>query len=60
MVRRDAVMIHWTHELIQALVIDVSVISATNYFNFTPLLASTAVGTLEYRCAIEPVRPIEP
>ncbi|KAH8112294.1 FAD/NAD-binding domain-containing protein [Phellopilus nigrolimitatus] len=35
---------------------DVTIISASSYFNFTPLLASCAVGTLEFRCAIEPVR----
>lgn len=34
---------------------DVTIISPTNTFNFTPLLASCAVGTLEFRCAIEPV-----
>lgn len=34
---------------------DVTVLSPNTYFNFTPLLASTAVGTLEFRCAIEPV-----
>ena len=34
---------------------DVTVISPTNAFNFTPLLASCAVGTLEFRCAVEPV-----
>lgn len=33
---------------------DVTLISPTNTFNFTPLLASCAVGTLEFRCAIEP------
>ncbi|CAE6450985.1 unnamed protein product [Rhizoctonia solani] len=32
------------------------VISPRSYFAFTPLLASTAVGTLEFRTAIEPVR----
>ncbi|KAG8770738.1 hypothetical protein FRC12_004081 [Ceratobasidium sp. 428] len=32
------------------------VISPRSYFAFTPLLASTAVGTLEFRSAIEPVR----
>ncbi|QRW15191.1 NADH dehydrogenase [Ceratobasidium sp. AG-Ba] len=32
------------------------VISPRSYFAFTPLLASTAVGTLEFRNAIEPVR----
>ncbi|KAF9485648.1 FAD/NAD(P)-binding domain-containing protein [Pholiota conissans] len=39
---------------------DVVVISPNTYFNFTPLLASTAVGTLEFRCAIEPVRKYAP
>ncbi|KAJ7628655.1 hypothetical protein FB45DRAFT_42111 [Roridomyces roridus] len=39
---------------------DVTVVSPTNYFNFTPLLASCAVGTLEFRCAIEPVRRYTP
>lgn len=34
---------------------DVTMISPTNAFNFTPLLASCAVGTLEFRCAVEPV-----
>jgi hypothetical protein len=34
---------------------DVTIVSPTNAFNFTPLLASCAVGTLEFRCAIEPV-----
>lgn len=34
---------------------DVTVVSPTQYFNFTPLLASCAVGTLEFRSAVEPV-----
>ncbi|KAL1872023.1 hypothetical protein VTK73DRAFT_1725 [Phialemonium thermophilum] len=32
------------------------VISPRSYFVFTPLLASSAVGTLEFRAVIEPVR----
>ena len=32
------------------------VISPRSYFVFTPLLSSTAVGTLEFRTALEPVR----
>ncbi|KAI9658592.1 MAG: hypothetical protein M1821_002152 [Bathelium mastoideum] len=32
------------------------VVSPRSYFVFTPLLASTAVGTLEFRTALEPVR----
>ncbi|KAF9431515.1 hypothetical protein BGZ76_000209 [Entomortierella beljakovae] len=31
-------------------------ISPRNHFLFTPLLASTSVGTLEFRCITEPVR----
>lgn len=32
------------------------VVSPRSYFVFTPLLASTSVGTLEFRVALEPVR----
>ncbi|KAJ7905148.1 NDE1, mitochondrial external NADH dehydrogenase [Mycena leptocephala] len=39
---------------------DVTIVSPNNYFNFTPLLASCAVGTLEFRCAVEPVRRYTP
>ncbi|KAG6891257.1 hypothetical protein C0995_008509 [Termitomyces sp. Mi166 len=39
---------------------DVTVLSPTSYFNFTPLLAGCAVGTLEFRCAVEPVRRYAP
>lgn len=35
---------------------DVIVISPRNHFLFTPLLASTTVGTLEFRSIVEPVR----
>ncbi|GAA6063471.1 hypothetical protein JCM10212_006333 [Sporobolomyces blumeae] len=35
---------------------DVTVVSPSSHFAFTPLLAGCAVGTLEYDCAIEPVR----
>lgn len=31
-------------------------VSPSNHFVFTPLLASTAVGTLEFRCIQEPIR----
>ena len=37
---------------------DVTVISPRNHFIFTPLLASTTVGTLEFRAIIEPTRSI--
>jgi NADH dehydrogenase/NADH:ubiquinone reductase (non-electrogenic) len=36
----------------------VTVVSPVNHFVFTPLLPSTAVGTLEFRCIQEPVRAI--
>lgn len=35
---------------------DILVISPRNHFLFTPLLASTTVGTLEFRSIIEPIR----
>ncbi|KAI8088961.1 FAD/NAD-P-binding domain-containing protein [Halteromyces radiatus] len=35
---------------------EVTVVSPRNHFVFTPLLASTAVGTLEFRGIVEPVR----
>ncbi|KAH9848660.1 pyridine nucleotide-disulfide oxidoreductase-domain-containing protein [Lenzites betulinus] len=39
---------------------NVIIVSPSNYFNFTPLLASCAVGTLEFRAAVEPVRRYTP
>ncbi|KAI0664162.1 FAD/NAD-P-binding domain-containing protein [Cubamyces menziesii] len=39
---------------------NVIMVSPTNYFNFTPLLASCSVGTLEFRAAVEPVRRYTP
>jgi NADH dehydrogenase FAD-containing subunit len=39
---------------------DVTILSPNTYFNFTPLLAGTAVGTLEFRCAVESVRRYTP
>eukprot|EP00904_Undaria_pinnatifida_P001579 jgi/Undpi1/11421/HiC_scaffold_30.g13718.m1 len=38
---------------------DVTVVSPRNHFLFTPLLPSTTVGTLEFRCIQEPVRTIK-
>ncbi|KAJ3391054.1 hypothetical protein HDU84_006569 [Entophlyctis sp. JEL0112] len=37
---------------------DVTLVSLRNHFVFTPLLASTAVGTLEFRCVTEPVKRV--
>jgi NADH dehydrogenase FAD-containing subunit len=35
---------------------DVTVISPRNYFTFTPMLAASAVGTVEFRSICEPIR----
>lgn len=37
---------------------EVNVISPRNYFLFTPLLTTTTVGTLEFRCIAEPIRQL--
>ena len=37
---------------------DVTVVSPRNYFLFTPLLASTTVGTLKFRSIIDPIRTV--
>ena len=38
---------------------DVRVVSPRNHFLFTPLLASTTVGTIEFRSIIEPIRNLK-
>ncbi len=38
--------------------VPLTVVSPSNHFLFTPLLASSAVGTLEFRCIQEPVRTV--
>lgn len=45
-------------DLAAAGTLDVTVVSPVNHFLFTPLLPSTAVGTLEFRAIQEPVRTI--
>lgn len=44
---------------LQKSLFDVRVVSPANHFLFTPLLPSTAVGTLEFRAIQEPVRTIK-
>lgn len=39
---------------------DVTVISPRNYFMFTPMLAASAVGTVELRSICEPIRNVNP
>lgn len=38
--------------------VPLTIVSPNNHFLFTPLLASSAVGTLEFRCIQEPVRTV--
>lgn len=38
----------------------VTVISPRNFFFFTPLLSATAVGTIEFRSIVEPIRKANP
>jgi len=38
---------------------DIKAISPRNHFLFTPLLASTTVGTIEFRSIIEPIRNLK-
>lgn len=38
--------------------VPLTVVSPRNHFLFSPLLASTAVGTLEFRCIQEPIRTV--
>jgi NADH dehydrogenase FAD-containing subunit len=38
--------------------VPLTVISPLNHFLFTPLLASSSVGTLEFRCIQEPIRTV--
>jgi NADH dehydrogenase FAD-containing subunit len=45
---------------IDATMYDVVVISPRNYFTFTPMLAASAVGTVEFRSICEPIRNVNP
>ncbi|KAG7356208.1 pyridine nucleotide-disulfide oxidoreductase [Nitzschia inconspicua] len=38
--------------------VPLTVVSPSNHFLFTPLLASSSVGTLEFRCIQEPIRTV--
>ncbi|GLC47157.1 hypothetical protein PLESTB_001387100 [Pleodorina starrii] len=51
------------HSLIKVIdtdMYDVVVVSPRNHFVFTPMLPSTAVGTVEFRSLLEPVRTSNP
>ena len=45
--------------IIRILFVMITVVPPRNHFLFTPLLPSTTVGTLEFRCVQEPVRTIK-
>lgn len=51
------------HSLIKVIdtdVYDVVLVSPRNHFVFTPMLPSTAVGTVEFRSVLEPIRTSNP
>lgn len=52
------------HSLVKVIdvsgVSSVTVISPRNFFFFTPLLSATAVGTVEFRSIVEPIRKANP
>lgn len=39
---------------------DVTLVSPRNFYFFTPLLAATAVGTIEFRSVVDPIRRANP
>lgn len=47
-------------KVIDASKYDVTVISPRNFYFFTPLLAATAVGTIEFRSVVDPIRRANP
>ena len=40
--------------------VDIVVVSPRNYFIFTPMLPSAAVGTVEFRSILDPIRSANP
>lgn len=51
---------HAISKIIDTDKVDVVFVSPRNYFVFTPMLASSSVGTVEYRSITEPVRKANP
>lgn len=39
---------------------EVVIVSPRNFFLFTPMLSGSAVGTVEYRSILEPIRQANP
>ena len=58
--KRWGMLYHFSYDSSTRFLPDVTILSPNTYFNFTPLLAGTAVGTLEFRCAVEPIRRYTP
>ena len=46
--------------ILDATLYDVTVVSPRNYFLFTPMLAASAVGTVDFRSITEPIRNVNP
>lgn len=51
---------HALSKIVDTELFDVVIVSPTNYFCFTPMLPSAAVGTVEFRSVLEPVRVSNP
>jgi NADH:ubiquinone reductase (non-electrogenic) len=51
---------HALSKVVDTELFDVVVVSPTNHFCFTPMLPSAAVGTVEFRSVLEPVRVSNP
>ena len=51
---------HAIAKIIDVSKVDVTVVSPRNYFIFTPMLAATSVGTVEYRSILEHIRSSNP
>lgn len=45
---------------VDSLMYDVVVISPRQFFTFTPMLAASAVGTVDFRSIVEPIRNVNP
>ena len=51
---------HALSKIVDTEIWDVIIVSPTNHFTFTPMLPSAAVGTVEFRSVLEPVRVSNP
>jgi hypothetical protein len=51
---------HAVSKVVDTGLYEVVVVSPRNYFLFTPMLAGSSVGTVDYRSIIEPIRAANP